>query len=68
MAKKFDHLTVAEGVELPEQLDLLKACGCDQIQGYLISRPMDQEAALEYSLSYQLGRSDGAKTGYNSRT
>ncbi|HEY0312557.1 MAG TPA: EAL domain-containing protein [Allosphingosinicella sp.] len=30
---------VAEGVETREQLDALRAEGCDQVQGYLISRP-----------------------------
>ena len=30
---------VAEGVETQEQFDLLRREGCDQIQGYLISRP-----------------------------
>jgi len=30
---------VAEGVETAEQLDALRAEGCDQVQGYLISRP-----------------------------
>jgi diguanylate cyclase len=30
---------LAEGVETPEQLDMLRAEGCDQVQGYLISRP-----------------------------
>jgi diguanylate cyclase (GGDEF)-like protein/PAS domain S-box-containing protein len=30
---------VAEGVETPEQLEALRAEGCDQVQGYLISRP-----------------------------
>ena len=30
---------VAEGVELTEQLDMLRALGCDEIQGYLIGRP-----------------------------
>jgi diguanylate cyclase (GGDEF)-like protein/PAS domain S-box-containing protein len=30
---------VAEGVETSEQLDALRAEGCDQVQGYLISRP-----------------------------
>jgi diguanylate cyclase (GGDEF)-like protein len=30
---------VAEGVETTEQLDALRAEGCDQVQGYLISRP-----------------------------
>jgi diguanylate cyclase (GGDEF)-like protein len=30
---------VAEGVETAEQLDALRAEGCDQVQGFLISRP-----------------------------
>ncbi len=31
---------VAEGVETPEQLDLLRAGGCDLFQGYLCAKPM----------------------------
>jgi len=31
---------LAEGVELPEQAEYLRALGCDVIQGYLISRPL----------------------------
>jgi diguanylate cyclase (GGDEF)-like protein len=35
----------AEGVETAEQLARLKALGCEMGQGYLFSRPVDQEAA-----------------------
>ena len=35
---------LAEGVETQAQLDFLRANGCDQIQGYLISRPLAPEA------------------------
>ena len=31
---------VAEGVETPEQLSLLRDFGCDQVLGYFISRPL----------------------------
>jgi diguanylate cyclase (GGDEF)-like protein/PAS domain S-box-containing protein len=31
---------VAEGVETTAQLEMLRSYGCDQIQGYLISRPL----------------------------
>ncbi|WP_153109541.1 bifunctional diguanylate cyclase/phosphodiesterase [Propionivibrio limicola] len=32
--------TLAEGVENPEQMEFLRAKGCDEIQGYHIARPM----------------------------
>jgi EAL domain-containing protein (putative c-di-GMP-specific phosphodiesterase class I) len=35
---------VAEGVENQAQLDFLRRQGCDQIQGYLLSRPLDADA------------------------
>ncbi len=31
--------TTAEGVETDAQLDVIRACGCSEAQGYLISRP-----------------------------
>jgi EAL domain-containing protein (putative c-di-GMP-specific phosphodiesterase class I) len=31
--------TTAEGVETKEQLDLLRAEGCTEVQGYLFSKP-----------------------------
>lgn len=39
---------VAEGVETPEQLALLRDFGCDQIQGYLISKPLPFTELIEY--------------------
>ena len=36
---------VAEGVELPEQRDLLRAWECDEVQGYLFGKPMSAEKA-----------------------
>ena len=40
LGKAFDMTTVAEGVETPEQFEMLSNLGCDQSQGYLHSRPM----------------------------
>ncbi len=34
---------IAEGVETPEQLALLRAHGCDAVQGYYFSRPLPPE-------------------------
>lgn len=39
-----DVTTVAEGVESPEQLALLRAMGCARIQGFLTGRPVTVEA------------------------
>lgn len=38
---------VAEGVELQEQYELLNEYGCDQIQGYLFSLPVDANTIEE---------------------
>jgi EAL domain-containing protein (putative c-di-GMP-specific phosphodiesterase class I) len=39
---------VAEGVETPEQLALLRSFNCDQAQGYLISHPLALPQLLDY--------------------
>jgi len=40
LAQNLSLQVVAEGVETPEQLALLRQFGCDQVQGYLISKPL----------------------------
>jgi EAL domain-containing protein (putative c-di-GMP-specific phosphodiesterase class I) len=40
LGRAFNMTTVAEGVETPEQLEMLAQMGCDQSQGYLHSRPL----------------------------
>ncbi|MBE5881725.1 MAG: GGDEF domain-containing protein [Lachnospiraceae bacterium] len=40
MVKKLGCETVAEGVETPEQLEYLKGVNCDNIQGFLLGKPM----------------------------
>ena len=39
IARTLGVTTLAEGVETPEQLRLLREIGCDAVQGYLIGRP-----------------------------
>ena len=40
LAKKLDMKVVAEGVENQEDWDLVAEVGCDQVQGYFVSRPL----------------------------
>lgn len=40
LAKAMKIKTIAEGVELEEQLEILKELGCDELQGYLWGKPM----------------------------
>jgi EAL domain-containing protein (putative c-di-GMP-specific phosphodiesterase class I) len=40
MAKGLAFKTIAEGVETEPQLEFLRQNHCDQIQGYLFSKPV----------------------------
>ena len=44
LAQQLGMTTIAEGVETKAQLDMLNNIGCDDIQGYYISRPIPAEA------------------------
>jgi diguanylate cyclase (GGDEF)-like protein len=39
---------VAEGVERQDQADFLRAQGCDELQGYLLGRPLEAAAFLQW--------------------
>jgi len=41
---------IAEGVETQQQLEKLLACRCDYIQGYVFSKPVSPEAAINLCL------------------
>ncbi len=53
LAKRFDLELVAEGVENQEALEMLREWGCDWIQGYHISRPVDGETLLNFMAEYK---------------
>lgn len=47
IAKLLNLTTICEGVETPQEFDMLNYLGCDTIQGWLISKSLKPEAALE---------------------
>jgi PAS domain S-box-containing protein/diguanylate cyclase (GGDEF)-like protein len=47
MAKALNLRVVTEGVETEQQLEILRALGCDEAQGYLLGRPESPELALQ---------------------
>jgi EAL domain-containing protein (putative c-di-GMP-specific phosphodiesterase class I) len=48
LSRSMGMRTIAEGVETPEQLSLLRTLGCDEIQGYLLSAPLSQDAFMAF--------------------
>jgi EAL domain-containing protein (putative c-di-GMP-specific phosphodiesterase class I) len=47
------HTTIAEGVEHHVQLQYLREHGCDKVQGYLISKPLDEKDTIEFLDKYE---------------
>ncbi|MHA3904790.1 bifunctional diguanylate cyclase/phosphodiesterase [Castellaniella sp. WN] len=52
MARSLSMATIAEGVETAEQLAFLRASGCDDIQGYHFSRPLEPDDFERFVLRY----------------
>lgn len=53
LTKSLSLKTIAEGVETVEQLDYIKKCGCDFIQGYYYSKPLMADDALIFIKKHQ---------------
>jgi EAL domain-containing protein (putative c-di-GMP-specific phosphodiesterase class I) len=56
MAHSLHLEVIAEGVELQEQLDGLRAAGCDQIQGFYYSKPLSAEDCAAYLREHAVRR------------
>jgi len=53
LTSALDMVSVAEGVETREQLEFLRAKGCDIAQGFLFSKPLTKQQFLAWSESSQ---------------
>lgn len=48
MAHGLGMRVVAEGVETEGELGLVRELGCDEVQGYLVARPMDETSLMRW--------------------
>jgi diguanylate cyclase (GGDEF)-like protein len=60
MGKILRMKVIAECVETEQQLKMLRTCGCDEIQGYLVSRPVPASVLAEKLRSRQFWTLAGA--------
>lgn len=58
MARELGLVTIAEGVEDSKTLELLRAEGCDLVQGYVVSHPLNEKDFVSFLRDYH---SRGAK-------
>ncbi len=56
LAHSLQHKVVAEGVETDAQWDLLKSLDCDEMQGFLISKPVPTEVFEKLFLSLKASK------------
>jgi EAL domain-containing protein (putative c-di-GMP-specific phosphodiesterase class I) len=55
LARSLNMKVVAEGVDKDHQLRFLQQAGCDQIQGYLLAKPMPESALMRHLQQHQTG-------------
>ncbi|MFM2407317.1 MAG: hypothetical protein RL358_59 [Pseudomonadota bacterium] len=53
MARKLHVKSVAEGVETEQEWNMLRDMNCDVVQGYLIAKPMDSFAFVDFCERYK---------------
>ena len=64
IAHNLDLQVVAEGVEQQLQLDFLTTLNCEQLQGYLYSKPLTESDFYKYLLSHKIANKS---TNFNSK-
>lgn len=64
MAKAIGMHTLAEGVETKEQMTFLRNIGCEMLQGFYYSKPMDGDLYIKYISESKLEVEDPAENHY----
>lgn len=54
LARRLGLEVVAEGVETQAQLDYLRSCGCNYLQGYIHSKPLSVPEAISFLMEQSL--------------
>ena len=62
LAASLGMLSIAEGVELPSQLDVLSATGCNLVQGHLFCRPLPMDELRTWIRRYSADGTRRPKT------
>ncbi|HLO77815.1 MAG TPA: EAL domain-containing protein, partial [Magnetospirillum sp.] len=63
LAHSLSMKTIAEGVETEVQAELLAQHGCDEIQGYMIGRPMPVAEFANFARNYDAAARRGDAAG-----
>lgn len=53
MGHELDMEVIAEGVETPDQLNMLREKGCDGVQGYLLSQALPPDEMVQWFETYR---------------
>ena len=56
LSRKIGAKVIAEGVETPEQLEMLAGMGCHYIQGYLLSKPLPAHLFIDWLQLFRVER------------
>ncbi|MCB1013973.1 MAG: EAL domain-containing protein, partial [Acidimicrobiales bacterium] len=63
LAKELGMVTIAEGVETPQQLEALRRLRCDRAQGYLFGHPVPAQVIEDMLYDISLTRTQGPAPG-----
>jgi EAL domain-containing protein (putative c-di-GMP-specific phosphodiesterase class I)/CheY-like chemotaxis protein len=60
MGRALDMRVVAEGAETQDDWDLVTSSGCDELQGYVIAKPMPAEDFISWKKNWEVNLMDGS--------